>query len=317
MSGVAVVADHDNQNLNPSTRAALTAAQQLGSPVTLLVFGHNCENVAKQASHLSGVQKVILLNQPSLANSIAENVAKAVGLCHAKQQFTHVVGTTSSVSKSSLPRFAVKQDVQSIGDVVSIKSADTFVRPVYAGNALSTIQSLDALKVVLVRPTAFAKAVDAAIAAPVELVSDDADAGLSQWLKNDFRQSARPELVSSKVVVSGGRGLKASENFRILEELADIFGGAVGATRAAVDAGMAPNEMQIGQTGKVVAPELYIAVGLSGAIQHWAGMKDSKTIVAINKDAEAPIMQVADIGIASDLFKFVPELTQKLKASKA
>ncbi len=287
--------------------------------MTVLVAGKDVASVAADAAKLSGVSKVIVADNAAYEHQIAENVASLVGEVQAAGKYTHIITSTSASCKSWLPRFAASADVQPIADVIDVTAEDTFVRPMYAGNAVATVKSKDALKVLTVRPTAFSKDVAAAAApAPVEAFTPaTASAGLTEWVSQDVVASERPELGAARVIVSGGRGMKSGENFEMLNTLADLFGGAVGASRAAVDAGFVPNDLQVGQTGKVVAPELYFAVGISGAIQHVAGMKDSKTIVAINKDPEAPIFQIADYGLVGDLFTAVPELTEKVKASKA
>ena len=296
----------------------LTAAKAIGQPVSVLVAGQGVSAVAEQVAALSGVSKVIVADNAAYANQLSENVAALVSELQTANKFTHVLASTSSSAKNWLPRFAVAQDVQPIADVIAVKDADTFVRPMYAGNAVATVKSGDKLKAMTIRPTAFGKDVPAAAApAPIEAAASCPAPALSTFISADVAVSERPELGAARVVVSGGRGMKSGENFAMLNELADLVGGAVGASRAAVDAGFVPNDLQVGQTGKVVAPELYIAVGISGAIQHVAGMKDSKTIVAINKDAEAPIFQIADYGLVADLFTAVPEFTAKVKAAKA
>jgi len=305
-----VLADHDNHKLSPTTLSTVTAALRLGNSVTVLVAGKDCQNVAKQAAAVAGVSKVIVSEAAPLEHGVAENVTSVLQALQARDKYSHILGSTSAVARGALPRLCAKLDVQPVSDVISIDSADTFVRPVYAGNALSTVKSKDAVRVLTVRSTAFDKAGTASSEASVEPFAAESDAGLTQFVKEEVTKSERPELGSARVVVAGGRGMGSGDNFAMLNDLADKLGGAVGASRAAVDAGFVPNELQIGQTGKVVAPELYIAVGISGAIQHLAGMKDSKVIVAINKDAEAPIFQVADYGLVGDLFKVVPELTK-------
>lgn len=284
--------------------------------MTVLVAGKGVEAPAKAAAAVEGVSKVLSLEDAALANNVAENVAKAVLELQAKNNFSHIAFVASNAGKNSAPRVAVKLDSAPVSDVTAVFSEDTFERPMYAGNAIAKVQVTDKVKVLTVRPTAFEKAKAGAGAAPVEAValSGSADAGMASFVSEEKVKSERPELGSASIVVAGGRALKSAENFGILYSLADKLGAAVGASRAAVDAGYVPNDMQVGQTGKVVAPNLYIAAGISGAIQHLAGMKDSKTIVAINKDPEAPIMQVADYGLVEDLFKAVPELTSKVPA---
>eukprot|EP00613_Pedinella_sp_CCMP2098_P005010 CAMPEP_0171606582 /NCGR_PEP_ID=MMETSP0990-20121206/7844_1 /TAXON_ID=483369 /ORGANISM="non described non described, Strain CCMP2098" /LENGTH=322 /DNA_ID=CAMNT_0012169437 /DNA_START=24 /DNA_END=992 /DNA_ORIENTATION=- len=309
-----VVAEHSGNVLSQSTLSAVTAASKFGE-ITMLVSGSNCKEVAKQASHVGLVKRVLLQEDSGLANCLAENTALAVASAVEGGEFTHVVVPSSNNSKNYLPRVAAVLDVAPITDVIEIVSGDTFVRPMYAGNALSTVQSSDNLRVLSVRSTAFEKAADDSTEpCPVDIITGAGfNADMSTFVSEAVSSSERPDLTAASVVVSGGRGMKSGENFGMLEELADKLGGAVGASRAAVDAGFVPNEYQVGQTGKVVAPDLYIAVGISGAIQHLSGMKDSKTIVAVNKDADAPIFQVADYGLVADLFDAVPELTQKVK----
>ena len=311
---VLVLADHDNAGLRPATLNAVTAAATLGE-VHVLVAGHGCDGAAAAAAQVAGVAKVLKIDAPHYAHPLAENVAPLVAKL--APAYTHVLATATTVGKNILPRVAALLDVQQISDVLQIDSADVFVRPIYAGNALATVQSKDPIKVVTVRGTAFPPAATGGGAAPIETASDAGDAGLSAFLRSELSKSERPELTAARIVVSGGRGMANGDNFKTyLEPLADKLGAAVGASRAAVDAGFVPNDYQVGQTGKVVAPDLYLAVGISGAIQHLAGMKDSKVIVAINKDEEAPIFQVADYGLVGDLFKLVPELTSALPPRK-
>jgi electron transfer flavoprotein alpha subunit len=308
---ILVIAEHDNAHLKSSTLHTLGAAKTLGGDVHVLVAGGGCETVAQAAAQVPGVAKVLLADAPHYRDELAENVAAlVVGLA---KDYTHVLAPASTFGKNFLPRVAALLDVAQISDVVAINSADTFVRPIYAGNAMATVQSKDAIKVVTVRSTAFEAVPGSGGSAPVEQLPGSADTGLSRMLGRELTKSERPELTAARVVVSGGRGMGSGENFKLLEPLADKLNAAMGASRAAVDAGYVPNDWQVGQTGKIVAPELYIAVGISGAIQHLAGMKDSRVIVAINKDEEAPIFQVADYGIVGDLFKVVPELVQELK----
>eukprot|EP00455_Lapot_gusevi_P007135 TRINITY_DN1305_c0_g1_i1.p1 TRINITY_DN1305_c0_g1~~TRINITY_DN1305_c0_g1_i1.p1 ORF type:complete len:345 (+),score=133.66 TRINITY_DN1305_c0_g1_i1:52-1086(+) len=318
-NSVLVLAEHDNQKLSDVTLSAVTAAKKLGGNVSVLVAGASCNSVASQAAKLSGVGRVLVADNAAYAHAGAENLSSLVQHVQKQNNFTHVVCASTSTGKSVIPRAAVTLDSAPITDVVEIKSADTFVRPIYAGNALSTVRSKDAVKFITVRPTNFEKTAVADQEAKVESapLPEQPDLGLTTWLKDTIQKSDRPELSSARIVVAGGRGLKSGENFQLLYSLADVLNAAVGASRAAVDAGYVSNELQVGQTGKVVAPDLYIAVGISGAIQHLAGMKDSKTIVAINKDAEAPIFQVADYGIVGDLFKVVPELTAELQKQKS
>jgi len=307
---VLVLVEHDNTELKDATLAVVTAAAQLGE-VHALVAGSGCAAVADEAAKIAGVAKVLLADDAAYGHALPENVAPlAVQLMAGYDAF---VAPATARGKNIAPRVAALLDVMQISEVVAIDGADTFVRPTYAGNAIATVKSSDAKKVLTVRGTAFAKAEKSGGSATVEAVSAGGDAGLSSFVGAELAKSERPELTSAKIIVSGGRALQNSENFHaIIEPLADKLGAGVGASRAAVDAGYVPNDYQVGQTGKIVAPEVYIAVGISGAIQHLAGMKDSKVIIAINKDDDAPIFQVADIGLVGDLFKIVPELTEKL-----
>jgi electron transfer flavoprotein alpha subunit len=307
---VLVLAEHDNKTVKKATAIAVTAAQKLGE-VHVLVAGHQAGDAAKAAAQIAGVKKVLLADAAHLGDFLAENVA-AVILAIAKQ-YSHILAPSTSNGKNIMPRVAALLDVQQISDITAVESADTFVRPIYAGNALATVKSKDAIKVITVRTTAFDAAATGG-SAPVESVSPTADSGLSAFVSREVSKSERPELTAAKIIVSGGRGMANGENFKkVLEPLADKLGAAMGASRAAVDAGFVPNDWQVGQTGKIVAPDLYVAVGISGAIQHLAGMKDSRVIVAINKDEEAPIFQVADYGIVGDLFQVVPQLVEELK----
>ena len=301
-----VLAEHDNQTLNPATAAAVTAAQHMGGEVHVLVAGSGCAGVAEQASKLAGVAKVLLADAPQYKDALAENIAPLIA--GGAEGYCHIVAAATSFGKDVMPRAAALLDSQQISDILRVESPDTFTRPIYAGNALQTVQSSDAVKVVTVRVTAFDKAGEGGGAA-VEAIEAEADAGLSEFVGLEATKSDRPELTAARVVVSGGRGLGSKENFALIEALADKLGAAIGASRAAVDAGYVPNDYQVGQTGKVVAPELYIAVGISGAIQHLAGMKESKVIVAINKDENAPIFEIADYGLVGDLFEILPRLT--------
>lgn len=306
-----VVAEHNGKTVNQGTLACLTAASKIGGEISLLVLGGNTSDVVANSVKISGVSKVLFANNPSLDHNLAENVTKVVQ--NLSGSYTHILTPSSNFGKNFMPRLGAAIDSAPISDVVQVVKEDTFVRPIYAGSALATVQMKDKIKLILTRTTAFDKAKDSGGSAlSSEVSTDGSDVKLSSFVSESVSSSDRPDLTSARVVVSGGRGMKNGENFALLEKLADKLGGAVGASRAAVDAGFVPNELQIGQTGKVVAPDLYIAVGISGAIQHLSGMKDSKTIVAINKDKEAPIFQVADYGIADDLFKVVPEMTQKL-----
>jgi electron transfer flavoprotein alpha subunit len=304
-----VIAEHDNTHLRGATLNTVTAAAKAGGDVHVLVAGHNSGAVAQAAAKIAGVSKVLHADAPHLADGLAENVALQV-LAVAKA-YSHVFAPATAYGKNVLPRVAALLDVAQVSDIISVESPDTFTRPIYAGNAIATVQATDAIKVITARPTNFEAAGEGGTAT-VETLAPAADSGLSRFVSRDVAKSDRPELQGAKVVVSGGRGMGSAENFKLLEPLADKLGAALGASRAAVDAGYAPNDWQVGQTGKVVAPNLYVAVGISGAIQHLAGMKDSKVIVAINKDAEAPIFSVADYGLVADLFEAVPELVKQL-----
>jgi electron transfer flavoprotein alpha subunit len=307
---ILVFAEHDNQSVKKATLSTVAAAQKIGGEIHLLVAGHNCGAAAKAASQVAGVAKVLHADAAQLDDEIAENVAALI--VSLAKGYTHVLAPATSNGKNVLPRAAALLDVQQISEIVAVESADTFVRPIYAGNALATVQSADAIKVITVRATGFDAVAASGGSAPVESVAAPADSGLSSFVGREVQKSERPELTSARVVVSGGRGMGSGDNFKLLEPLADKLNAAMGASRAAVDAGFVPNDWQVGQTGKIVAPELYIAVGISGAIQHLAGMKDSRVIVAINKDEEAPIFQVADYGIVGDLFQIVPQLVEEL-----
>jgi electron transfer flavoprotein alpha subunit len=309
---VLVIAEHDSQRLKPGVTNTIAAAAMMGGDVTVLVAGHQCAAAADAAAKVAGVKRVLLCDAPHYAGGVAENLAALV--VSIAQQYTHIAAPASGFGKNFMPRVAALLDVQQVSDISAVQSPDTFVRPIYAGNALATVQSSDKIKVITVRATAFDPAGESAAAAPVEKLAPVADTGLAQFKGQELSKSERPELAAARIIVSGGRGMGSAENFKILEALADKLGAAVGASRAAVDSGFVPNDYQVGQTGKIVAPELYIAVGISGAIQHLAGMKDSKVIVAINKDPEAPIFSVASYWLVEDLFKAVPELTQALAA---
>ncbi len=305
-----VLAEHDNAHLKAPTLNAVTAAAKAGGEVHVLVVGSGCAAVGEQASKVAGVTKVLVADAPHFANQLAENVAAQV--VAVAKGYSHVVAAATANGKNVMPRVAALLDSAQVSDIIAVDSADTFTRPIYAGNAIATVQSADAVKVITIRPTNFDAAAAEGGSAGVETVTAVADSGLSQFISRDIAKSDRPELQGAKVVVSGGRGMGSAENFKLLEPLADKLGAAMGASRAAVDAGYAPNDWQVGQTGKVVAPQLYVAVGISGAIQHLAGMKDSKVIVAINKDPEAPIFAVADYGLVADLFEAVPQLVKEL-----
>jgi len=304
-----VIAEHDNASLKGSTLNTITAAAQAGGDVHVLVAGHNAKAAADAAAQIAGVSKVLLADAPQFADGLAENVAEQA-LAIAKD-YTHILAPATAYGKNILPRVAAKLDVAQISEITKVDSADTFERPIYAGNAIATVQSADAIKVITVRTTGFDAAANGG-SAIVEALTAVADSGKSSFVSREVAKSDRPELTAAKIIVSGGRGMGSSESFKILEPLADKLNAAMGASRAAVDAGYVPNDWQVGQTGKIVAPQLYIAVGISGAIQHLAGMKDSKVIVAINKDEEAPIFSVADYGIVGDLFEIVPELVKQL-----
>ncbi|KAF5907487.1 electron transfer flavoprotein subunit alpha, mitochondrial, partial [Clarias magur] len=297
-----VVAEHNNETLTPITLNAITAASKLGGEVSCLVAGTNCAKVAEQLSQVEGVKKVLVAQHDVYKGLLPEELTPLILATQQQFNFTHICAGASAFGKNLLPRVAAKLDVAPISDIIEVKSPDTFVRTIYAGNALSTVKCNEKVKVFTVRGTSFEAAKQGG-SATSEQVSPASPVGITEWVEQNLTKSDRPELTSAKVVVSGGRGLKSGENFKLLYDLADKLNAAVGASRAAVDAGYVPNDMQVGQTGKIVAPELYIAVGISGAIQHLAGMKDSKTIVAINKDPEAPIFQVADFGLVADLFK--------------
>jgi electron transfer flavoprotein alpha subunit len=305
-----VVAEHDNAVLKGATLNAVTAAVKCGGPVHVLVAGSGCGAVAQAAAQIAGVEKVRVADAPHYAHPLAENLAALV--VSLSGEYSHLVAAATTTGKNFMPRVAALLDVAQISDIVAVESPDTFVRPIYAGNALATVQSSDKIKAITVRTTGFDAAASGGGSASIEAVAAAQDAGMSRLVGQELTRSARPELTAARIIVSGGRGMGSSENFKILEALADKIGAAVGASRAAVDSGFVPNDYQVGQTGKVVAPELYIAVGISGAIQHLAGMKDSKVIVAINKDGEAPIFQIADYGLVGDLFQIVPELTARL-----
>jgi electron transfer flavoprotein alpha subunit len=312
---ILVIAEHDNASLKSATLHAITAALQMGggaqSEVHVLVAGHNASTAAQAAAAVAGVGKVLHADAVHLAMPTAENIA-AVALSVLPAAYTHVVAGATGFGKNILPRIAARLDVAQISEITSVVSPDTFVRPIYAGNAFATVQSKDPVKVITVRSTAFDAAAATGGSGTVETIAVPADTGHAVVTGQELSQSERPELTSARIVIAGGRGLASGENFKMLEALADKLNAALGASRAAVDAGYVPNDYQVGQTGKIVAPDLYIAIGISGAIQHLAGMKDSKVIVAINKDAEAPIFQIADYGLVGDLFVLVPELTAAL-----
>jgi electron transfer flavoprotein alpha subunit len=307
---VLVLAEHDHLQVKKATLNTVAAAKSIGGEIHVLVAGHNAGGAAKAASQIAGVAKVLHADAPHLGEFLAENVAALV-VALAKN-YSHVLAPATSTGKDVMPRAAALLDVQQISDIVAVESPDTFVRPIYAGAALATVKSSDPIKMLTVRTTGFDAVPATGGSAPVQSVAAPADSGLSAFVGREVQKSERPELTSARIVVSGGRGMGSAENFKLLEPLADKLNAAMGASRAAVDAGFVPNDWQVGQTGKIVAPELYVAIGISGAIQHLAGMKDSRVIVAINKDEEAPIFEVADYGIVGDLFKIVPELVKEL-----
>ncbi len=310
-----IIAEHTNETLTGGTLATIGAASFLNQEAHVLVAGEGCAAVAREAASIEGVTKVFLAEDVTLAHGLAESLTDVV--LSLAETYTHILAPASTFGKNVLPRVAALLDVSQISDIVGIESSDTFVRPIYAGNALATVQSSDARKVITVRTTAFEKAGKQSSNASVEKIAIPSDTSvLSSFVSMSESKSDRPDLTSANVVVSGGRGLQNGENFQMIEKLADLLGGAIGASRAAVDAGYVPNDYQVGQTGKIVAPDLYIAVGISGAIQHLAGMKESKVIVAINKDEEAPIFQIADYGLVGDLFDVVPQLTTLIESHK-
>ncbi|MEX3979313.1 electron transfer flavoprotein subunit alpha/FixB family protein [Paraburkholderia sp. EG287A] len=306
-----VIAEHDNQSIKAATLNTVAAAQKIGGDVHVLVAGHNAQAAADAAAKIAGVAKVLLADAPQLEQGLAENVEATV-LAIARN-YTHILAPATAAGKNVTPRIAAKLDVAQISDITAVDSPDTFERPIYAGNAIAIVQSIDPIKVITVRTTGFDPVAADGGSAAVEKIEAAADNGLTQFVGREVTKLDRPELTSAKVIVSGGRGLGSGENYtKVLEPLADKLNAALGASRAAVDAGYVPNDYQVGQTGKIVAPQLYVAVGISGAIQHLAGMKDSKVIVAINKDEEAPIFSVADYGLVGDLFTVVPELVKEL-----
>ena len=303
---ILVIVEHDNSSLKPATLNSVTAAQAIGGDIDLLVAGANCQSVAAEAAKVGGIRKVLVADNAAYAHSLAENVAPLIAEVGAG--YSHILATATTTAKNIMPRAAALMDVQAISEISAVISADTFKRPIYAGNVIATVHSSDAIKVLTVRGTAFDAASADGGSAAIEAVASAHDAGKSAFVGEEVAKSDRPELTAAKIVVSGGRGMGNGENFSLIYSLADKLGAGVGASRAAVDAGFVPNDMQVGQTGKIVAPDLYIAVGISGAIQHLAGIKDSKVIVAINKDEEAPIFSVADYGLVADLFSALPEL---------
>jgi electron transfer flavoprotein alpha subunit len=308
---ILIVAEHDNASLKPATLHVVTAAKKIGGDIHILVAGQNCDGAAQAAAKVGGVAKVLKADDAAYGHFLAENTAKLI--VSLAPSYSHVMAAATINGKNIMPRVAALLDVQQISEISAVESPDTFVRPTYAGNALATVQSADKIKVITVRATAFDIAPAEGGSATVESVASQGDTGQAKFMGQEVQKTERPELTSARIVVSGGRGMQSGDNFKLLEAVADKLNAAVGASRAAVDAGYVPNDYQVGQTGKIVAPDLYIAVGISGAIQHLAGMKDSKVIVAINKDEDAPIFQVADYGLVADLFQAVPELTQALE----
>lgn len=307
---ILVFCDHDNGQLGAATLNAVSAAKQIGDDIHLLVAGDTTGTIAAQAAAIAGVTKVLVADGAEYAHSLAENLAPLI--CDMASQYSHILAPATTTGKNIMPRVAAILDVMQISDIIKIEDANTFQRPIYAGNALSTVRSDETVKIITVRSTAFEAVAAEGGSAAIETIGNNGDTGLSSYVKSELSSSERPELTSAPIVISGGRGMQDGANFAMLEKVADKLGAAVGASRAAVDAGFVPNDYQVGQTGKVVAPDLYVAVGISGAIQHLAGMKDSKVIVAINKDDEAPIFQVADFGLVADLFDAVPKLEDEL-----
>jgi electron transfer flavoprotein alpha subunit len=307
-----IIADHDNASLKPATLNTVTAAREIGGDLHVLVVGANAGPAAAAAAQIAGVAKVLHADAPYLAAPVAENVAATVVAVAKAGGYSHVLAPATGFGKGVAPRVAALLDVAQVSEIIAVVSPDTFVRPIYAGSAFATVQAKDAIKVITVRATGFDAAPATGGAAAIEAVAAAPDTGLAKVTGQELTKSDRPELTSARVVISGGRGLGSGENFKMLEALAEKLNAAIGASRAAVDAGYVPNDFQVGQTGKIVAPDLYIAIGISGAIQHLAGMKDSKVIVAINKDPEAPIFQIADYGLVGDLFELVPQLTAEL-----
>jgi electron transfer flavoprotein alpha subunit len=307
---ILVIAEHDNKNLKGATLNTLNAATQIGDEIHLLVAGHETNNVVEESQSLNGLTKIINVDNELYENSLAEEVEKLVTSIAA--DYSYILAPATTFGKNLMPRIAAKMDTQQISDIISVESSDTFKRPIYAGSCIATVKSSDEIKVITVRSTAFDAVEKDNSNVPVDTLSAIDACGVSEFVSEELAESDRPELTAAEIVISGGRGMQSGENFHLLDSIADKLGAAVGASRAAVDAGFVPNDYQVGQTGKIVAPDLYIAVGISGAIQHLAGMKDSKVIVAINKDEDAPIFQVADYGLVADLFNALPELDSKL-----
>ena len=307
---ILVIAEHDNLELKGATLNTVAAAKEIGGDIDILVAGMDCESVADTASQIPGIGNVLLANKETYKNSLAENIGNLI--VELSDGYSHIMAPATTNGKNFMPRVAAKLDVSQISDISAVISDDTFERPIYAGNCIATVQSTDSIKAITVRTTGFDACESTGGSASVNSIENDTNAGVSSFVKEEIAESDRPELTAAEVVISGGRGMQNGDNFSLLNGIADKLGAAIGASRAAVDSGFVPNDMQVGQTGKIVAPDLYIAVGISGAIQHLAGMKDSKVIVAINKDEEAPIFSVADYGLVADLFEALPELEAKL-----
>ena len=307
---ILVIAEHDNSELKTATLNTVAAGLEIGGDIDILVAGSDCDSVAESASQIPGVGKVLLANKECYKNALAENMGNLI--VELADGYTHIISPATTNGKNFMPRVAAKLDVSQVSDISAVISEDTYERPIYAGNCIATVQSTDSVKVITVRTTGFDACESNGGSAAITSLDSDTDAGISSFIKEEIAESDRPELTAADVVISGGRGMQNGDNFSLLNGIADKLGAAIGASRAAVDSGFVPNDMQVGQTGKIVAPDLYIAVGISGAIQHLAGMKDSKVIVAINKDEEAPIFQVADYGLVADLFDALPELEAKL-----
>jgi len=307
---ILVIAEHDNSELKVATLNAVAAGMEIGGDIDILIAGSDCDAVADAASQIPGINQILLANKESYKNALAENIGNLV--VELADGYSHIVTAATTNGKNFMPRVAAKLDVSQVSDISAVVSEDTFERPIYAGNCIATVQSTDSVKVITVRTTGFDACASTGGSATITQVDNDADAAISSFIKEEIAESDRPELTAADVVISGGRGMQNGDNFSLLNGIADKLGAAIGASRAAVDSGFVSNDMQVGQTGKIVAPDLYIAVGISGAIQHLAGMKDSKVIVAINKDEEAPIFQVADYGLVADLFDALPELETKL-----
>jgi len=311
---ILVIAEHDNSSLKQATLSVIAAAKAIGGNIDVLVAGENVGAIAEAAAKADGVNKVLVADNAVYGHFLGENLSQLI--VELAEGYTHILAAAGSTGKDTMPRVAALLDVAQISDIIRVETPDTFVRPIYAGNAIATIKSSDSVKVITVRPTGFDPVAAEGGSASVEQLDVVKDAGLSTFIGEQKAKSDRPDLASAGVVISGGRGMQNGENFKMLEQIADLMGAAVGASRAAVDAGFVPNDMQVGQTGKIVAPQLYVAVGISGAIQHLAGMSDSKVIVAINKDEEAPIFQVADYGLVADLFEAIPQLEEELKKAQ-